>query len=1542
MLCAVALVLGMCPWSVAADAVPTIEVSGTTISQGGTGYVYVYLKNVTNLAFAEFFISYDSAALSVDSCDTYTGTMGSISINDGTAGQISVRAMDANGLTTSKSTLVRIWFDAAADAELGEYPLQLSIGNAMDSDFKEVALSKSGGTVTIEEKAAPKATFSCEAPSYVEAGDELEFILEASNTGGMTTGQFAFIYESDLFEFKNLETLSPLRKEGYTMSVNSRNPGLVQTSWVASEPASSGSLMKVILQAKADALGKTTITCIPGGLFNAAQETIEFSTVSADVTITEKYAEDDFPDFKLVGPTELKTNETITLTAMVEGRSALAASDFTIEYDPAVLECVQVMEDSSSGSDWTEQNSVTVTVNPNFASGTIRFNMMCSKGITQDTDLVQIQFKAAKNTAATGELELAVISPVDAELKRVSMEAVSSELDVIVPMFQVTFCGEDGQVLDTQSVPYLGSALAPELPEKTATDTAHYVGKWDTEFDSITKDITVSAVYEAEDHSFTAWDSEDDTWHSRSCSVCEKVWQVKHTYHAWQNKNETQHVHQCTVCNHAVAASHNWGQGSITKEPECEKDGIMLFTCADCKAEKQEPIAATGHTWMPWEPAGDFYHQMTCNSCGTTKTADHTWDTGTITTAATCEETGVKTYHCDVCDGKKQETLPAIGHAYDAGTITKQPGCETTGEKLFVCQNDSAHSYTVSMEALGHKPADAVEENRVAAGCETSGSYDTVVYCSVCADELERSKTEIPAVGHCYTDVVTAPTCTERGYTTHSCSVCGNSYVDQYVDALGHTEVIDAAVAPTCTETGLTEGKHCSVCNEVLVAQEVIAALGHTEVIDEAVAPTCTETGLTEGKHCSVCNVVLVKQEEVAALGHTEVVDKAVAPTCTETGLTEGKHCSVCKVILVKQEVVAALGHTEVVDNAVAPTCTETGLTAGKHCSVCNEILVKQEVVAALGHTEVVDAAVAPTCTASGKTEGKHCSVCNTVLVKQDVVAALGHTEVVDAAVAPTCTETGLTEGKHCSVCNEVLVAQEVVAALGHTEVIDAAKAPTCTETGLTAGKHCSVCDEVLVKQEVVAALGHTEVIDAAKAPTCTATGLTEGKHCSVCGEVLVAQEVVAALGHTEVIDEAKAPTCTATGLTEGKHCSVCDEVLVAQEVVAALGHTEVVDAAVAPTCTATGLTEGKHCSVCGEVLVKQEIVPALGHAEVIDAAVAPTCTETGKTEGKHCSVCDAVLKAQEVVKALGHTEVINAAVDPTCTETGLTEGKHCSVCNEVLAAQEVVAALGHTEVVDAAVAPTCTETGLTAGKHCSVCGEVLVKQEVEPALGHTEVVDKAVAPTCTATGLTAGKHCSVCNEVLVAQEVVAALGHTEVNDKAIAPTCTETGLTAGKHCSVCKEILVKQEVADALGHTEVIDKAVAATCTATGLTEGKHCSVCDAVLVKQTVTPALGHDLAAVVEGGELLRKCSRCDHSETGIASALGSKTVTVTMYEEPEPTWIYAALYSGGKFVEVQIEEVTKETTTLTFDNELNGTVKVFFLRADMSPWLKALTF
>ena len=85
----------------------------------------------------------------------------------------------------------------------------------------------------------------------------------------------------------------------------------------------------------------------------------------------------------------------------------------------------------------------------------------------------------------------------------------------------------------------------------------------------------------------------------------------------------------------------------------------------------------------------------------------------------------------------------------------------------------------------------------------------------------------VEAHEHSYTAVVTAPTCTEKGYTTHTCS-CGDSYVDTYTDALGHAwDSGKVTKQPTETETGV-KTYTCTRCNATKT--ETIPATGSVDV----------------------------------------------------------------------------------------------------------------------------------------------------------------------------------------------------------------------------------------------------------------------------------------------------------------------------------------------------------------------------------------------------------------------------------------------------------------------------------------------------------------------------------------------------------------------------------------------------------------------------------------------------------------------------------------------------------------------------------------
>ena len=971
-----------------------------------------------------------------------------------------------------------------------------------------------------------------------------------------------------------------------------------------------------------------------------------------------------------------------------------------------------------------------------------------------------------------------------------------------------------------------------------------------------------------------------------------------------------------TVCLTACGndkCTHAWSEWETNVAATCEVAGEKTRTCSKCEEVEKDVLPALGHAYGSWieevaascENDGTLGHYH-CETCGKDfdtnhnilndlkiESEGHTWKDATCTEAKKCttcnategealghtpgaEATCESAQTCTVCN---EVLVEALGHAWDDGEVTTNPTCEAQGVKTFTCST-CGEKKTEEIAALGHTPG-------AEATCENAQT------CTVCNEVL------VEALGHAWDDgeVTTNPTCEAQGVKTFTCSTCGEKKTEE-IAALGHTEEVLAGKAATCTETGLTEGKKCSVCEKVLVAQTEINALGHKEEVIPAVAATCESTGLTEGKKCSVCGEILKAQEEIEALGHTwGEGEVTTAPTCETKGVKTFT-CSVCKEE--KTEEIAALGHKYA--QKVAIEEYNTGKATYLYYYSCSCGAAGSEVFA----SGEVTLYLAP-------------GPWNVDGAKFAIYYWNDATGNAWTPVTPLASGTSLCVFKidaEAMASGLIAVRLNGSATTGNwddkwNQTADL-KLPldgndTLTITGWDASnyewsKHT-----------------HTEVVDQAVAATCTTSGLTEGKHCSGCGLVTIAQEEVAALGHTEVKLEAVEPTCTETGLTEGKKCSVCDEIIEAQEEVEALGHK-----GGEATCT-----EKAICTVCNQPYgTTLEHTFNVENTDAIYRDSLPTC----EAPATYFYTCTCGAKGTETFtygEALGHnytgfvsngdgthTNVCKNNSEHNITEecsggeATCTDKAICSKCSTAYGALPTHS-WNEGEVTTNA---TCTVNGVITYT-CSICDDT--KTTDIPALGH-EYSAVVKEPTCTEKGYTTYT-CSVCSDSYIGAEV-AALGHEWDNEEL---TCE-----LGRSCLNC------DAVEEALGHDYQYE-TVEATCTEAGL-KTTTCSRCEYNKSEELGT-ALGHDFTGVtpeevlVSGHETcyyvqVSNCNNCGEAVYG--ENVEHHSYVASISEEPTCKTPGSKLFTCKDCGHSYDEEVAANANSHTWnEGTLEGKIRTF---------------
>lgn len=224
-------------------------------------------------------------------------------------------------------------------------------------------------------------------------------------------------------------------------------------------------------------------------------------------------------------------------------------------------------------------------------------------------------------------------------------------------------------------------------------------------------------------------------------------------------------------------------------------------------------------------------------------------------------------------------------------TYAPRANCPGSTHLFFMGYNKHTKE-TIGAAQHTHTAGEPTQENVVPATCTTDGSYDEVIKCTECGEEMSRTHKILPATGHKFVDTVVDPTCTAQGYTLHKCSVCGEETKDTYTKALGH-EYGEWVIDKPATEDA-AGSKHRDCVRGDDTQTEEIPQLTHVHtpaaaVKENEVPATCEAAGsYDEVVRCSKCGeVITTTHKTTPALGHKWKATKVVAPTYESQGYTE-------------------------------------------------------------------------------------------------------------------------------------------------------------------------------------------------------------------------------------------------------------------------------------------------------------------------------------------------------------------------------------------------------------------------------------------------------------------------------------------------------------------------------------------------------------------------------------------------------------------------------------------------------------------------------
>ena len=334
-----------------------------------------------------------------------------------------------------------------------------------------------------------------------------------------------------------------------------------------------------------------------------------------------------------------------------------------------------------------------------------------------------------------------------------------------------------------------------------------------------------------ENHRLTTTYDDNLEYETTYCSKCEYEITKKHehVYNDDENVRSTctseGYLKNACKCGDFIIVEtyekipHSFSELTVTLEPTLTEEGHGIGKCKCGEIEVTLPsLASEEYTTevvseLTCTTNGSVNYHITINGYDLTievinESAGHSYEYAQVD--PTCEEDGYTLVTCENCSyNNKTDYVDALGHKYSSSTIIAVPTLEETGAAQISCENCS-HEESVTLPIINDTKYsfNVIEEN----DCENDG---LVLYTfkekSYISFEVKTFKT-----GHSYSSSVTQPSCTTEGYTTYICANCEDTYVDDYVDALGHQYTKWSVVlSPSLESEGLLE-RYCTIHPDVI------------------------------------------------------------------------------------------------------------------------------------------------------------------------------------------------------------------------------------------------------------------------------------------------------------------------------------------------------------------------------------------------------------------------------------------------------------------------------------------------------------------------------------------------------------------------------------------------------------------------------------------------------------------------------------------------------------------------------------------------------